>query len=458
MANELILSLDNIFRPDVDSVAIPSPTGNEKFYTQDANGNYFMTAFQIAAFGKNVAVSANDTTPGTLSGKLDSSSPFKIGIINPNNDERYQIVMNTRVLSGSNINLASTEGFYRLDTGTHGTGYAGYTNLPEKLDLVKDYLDTRNILVEVKVWGESEGVTSDDKIMQIMRVVLDIPSSTNTVVTLTFIRTFKNSAWSAWVETSATDFVLDANDKDLDNYVYDGTYAFVMDGGTGDYRDYSNLPATLPDGVVQANLYANFDAAYMDVKTTKRSALSRQVIQTLVIPYNAGGSTQVYTYKRHYLSSAWTDWYLVGSGSGGGGAYTTYDAGNGCFVTASNVGCVFFKNTTNGTYNLNVPLGVELRSGWVNGTTGDGDSNNDIYFIINHDSSVIFNKTMDNAKVPIFRIQNNISAGSISRSTPAFMNNTLVQGVSSVTSGNIEVKLVDAETLFPDFKVIFLMP
>jgi hypothetical protein len=136
--------------------------------------------------------------------------------------------------------------------------------------------------------------------------------------------------------------------------------------------------------------------------------------------------------------------------------YQWYDAGNGCRVMADSAGVTFTKNVITGEYTLTIPAGVDVKSGTVNGDFNDGDSNNDLYFIFNYDASESFNQGMSTARIPFVRINN--GTGSFNRTSPAFMNNTLQQGVSSLGSGDIELKLVDAVTFFPNHQLVFWIP
>jgi len=139
-----------------------------------------------------------------------------------------------------------------------------------------------------------------------------------------------------------------------------------------------------------------------------------------------------------------------------GVSYQWYDAGNGCSVMADSAGVTFSKNAVTGEYTLTIPAGVDVRSGTVNGDFNDGDGNNDIYFEFNYDASVSFNQGMSTARIPFVRVNN--GTGTFNRTSPAFMNNTLQQGVSALGSGDIELKLVDAVTFFPNHQIVFWIP
>jgi hypothetical protein len=103
------------------------------------------------------------------------------------------------------------------------------------------------------------------------------------------------------------------------------------------------------------------------------------------------------------LQSDGTVEYVTSSGGGGGSSVTTYSAGNGAIVTASNTG-VTFNRTTASTWTFTIPSGVELISFDINSTASQSATAAlDIDFIFtgsrpyNQDASA----DMTDAKVPV---------------------------------------------------------
>lgn len=150
---------------------------------------------------------------------------------------------------------------------------------------------------------------------------------------------------------------------------------------------------------------------------------------------------------------------FASTASGGGGegsSYAVYNAGNGCYVVADNTGTTFAKNTSTGEFTLSIPDGVDVKGGWVAVASGDADASNDIYFAFNYAGSPNFNNSVATARAPFFRIQN--AFGTPSRANALMQDNTLTFGMSAVGSGDIEMKINDADAFYPSANLYFYIP
>jgi len=88
---------------------------------------------------------------------------------------------------------------------------------------------------------------------------------------------------------------------------------------------------------------------------------------------------------------------------GGGGSITKYNAGNGCWVTASGAGVVYTKAT--GVGNIAIPSGVEVLSFRIVGTSGDLNSG-ELTINLNYDAGVTYNQANATLYHPAITIQN----------------------------------------------------
>lgn len=100
---------------------------------------------------------------------------------------------------------------------------------------------------------------------------------------------------------------------------------------------------------------------------------------------------------------AWSGTSIVATGGGGGGGDEIYDAGNGCWVRASDVGVTFAK--AGGTGTITVPEGVTLRYFRISGATADLNVSNQFLVVINH-TGVGYNSNVATMVPPLINVVN----------------------------------------------------
>lgn len=323
-----VFDRNELFVPNEDATAKGSVTGAEKVYLQDGNGNEYLTAQQIANLGSNVAATGTDSTPGPMLNKIASTSPIKFVLTNVGAANELLDISLVAKASGSNdLDLITTYGLWSLDTGTHGTSLGGYTNFPAKLSSVSSYIDVGRVIIENGVWSTR----------RYQKLYVVIAFTDNTVMLAQFIREYHGASWFDWFElTSAHTYTV--QEKNLNNLIWEGSYSFINDGGSGDHTDFSNLPSDIPTGVADLDaLYANLDESVLNVQVIVRNDVS--IIQTLKVLYIDGANSKVYSYERAYRGGAWTPWsQLVGSGGGGVATNISYTANPGNGLISSSTG------------------------------------------------------------------------------------------------------------------------
>ena len=123
-----------------------------------------------------------------------------------------------------------------------------------------------------------------------------------------------------------------------------------------------------------------------------------------------------------------------------------YDAGNGCYVYASNTGVTFTKNS--GTSILTVPSGVKLYKFVIQGTTSDLQSGTN--FIINIVTSETTQNTSNtNLNPPLVDVINTTAqlGGALSTSLPFIYNQDTSpqKQLVSVGTGDLGVRIIGLE-------------
>ena len=98
-----------------------------------------------------------------------------------------------------------------------------------------------------------------------------------------------------------------------------------------------------------------------------------------------------------------TDTITINAAGGGGHVASRYDAGNGCWVYASDVGVTYTKSAGQGT--ITVPAGVELFSFRIVGAAADLSSG-EVLITIAFDSGVSFNQSDATLWHPDITLQN----------------------------------------------------
>ena len=145
---------------------------------------------------------------------------------------------------------------------------------------------------------------------------------------------------------------------------------------------------------------------------------------------------------------------------GGGGGLKYYEFTDGGVITAwvfaSAAGVTFAKNATSGEFTFTIPDGVSIGAGGFRCPSTDADADSDIYLILAYAGTRDFNETIHNALRPIIEVGN--GAVSPSRAVPNFKSNTVQTAITGVGSGDIEMVIKDAGTLFPNLLITFVLP
>ena len=118
-------------------------------------------------------------------------------------------------------------------------------------------------------------------------------------------------------------------------------------------------------------------------------------------------------------------------------------------------GVIFTKNTALGEYLFIVPDSVTVKHAKVNGTSNDGDVGDEIYARFIYEGTRTFNNSLNDAWQPKVLVSNRLN--NISRSSPAQMDNNLLQFISDVGDGEIELVLNNATKYYanPVFNFYF---
>jgi hypothetical protein len=141
--------------------------------------------------------------------------------------------------------------------------------------------------------------------------------------------------------------------------------------------------------------------------------------------------------------------YIINSNtSGAGGGLTSYSAGSGATVIASDSGITFAKNAATGEYTFTIPEDVVLYEAIVDADISDDDGNGELFVAFNYGGSPSFNQSIITAWRPHVWIWE--SGGTISRASPKNVQQITVQGISSVGSGDIEITLQNITTITPN--------
>lgn len=374
--DDLNLTDDDLFVPDEESDHITNPTGNEKLFTQDGDTNGYLTSKQAGDLGGNVRIDGADTTVGNIESKYDSGSPielYKTGSL----DKKFGLRIRSIESAADDVDDITDSGVYTFDTSTNGTSTSGYTNLPLKLSLVTDITSMESAILEVLVWGTD----INPKILQKFSIVLDESTTMNVV---SFYRSYFGGEWTQWTESSNVTY--NSSQLDVNKYLYDGYYSFNI--GANDYSDYSNLPTTMPPGVLIADLYSRLDEVILQVSETDTTS-SNDMIQTLIVPYGTTGSPKFATYQRFRAAGTWSAWEIFsGSGSGGGSSYVKIRDG---VFTGFGIDGEVAWSLSAGTGTITIDTRNSLRSATIiisPGSDGDGSGNFNLSIV---DSSSSFN-------------------------------------------------------------------
>lgn len=135
-------------------------------------------------------------------------------------------------------------------------------------------------------------------------------------------------------------------------------------------------------------------------------------------------------------------------------ADTTYDAGNGCWVTASALGVTF--STTGGTGTIVIPTAVRLRYFRVNGATADLDGSNNYKVVFNHTGSNN-NTGIDDYTPPVVQVINTAAqaASGPSDAAPFTYNQSASPGTQLVAYGSGDYTIrITALNAYSDWSII----
>lgn len=136
------------------------------------------------------------------------------------------------------------------------------------------------------------------------------------------------------------------------------------------------------------------------------------------------------------------------------GLIQRYDAGDGCWVTASGPGCSFVMSTGSGT--LSVPDTVELLGFRVSGETADLLAGN-FTVILNHDPAVLYNQDVSTYYPPVVQVVNTTGqlAGGPSAAAPFIFDegsNPQAQIVQAA-SGDLHIRVISL-TAFSNWSIL----
>lgn len=131
------------------------------------------------------------------------------------------------------------------------------------------------------------------------------------------------------------------------------------------------------------------------------------------------------------------------------GSDTTYSAGSGALVTASGPGITFTKTPATGEYDFTIPEGVILYHALVDGDVGDTDGSGELYVSFEYLGTRTFNQDLATAWRPQVWVWESGGSGP-SRASPKNILPVNVQGISRVSSGDIEIALQNVNTITPN--------
>jgi len=132
---------------------------------------------------------------------------------------------------------------------------------------------------------------------------------------------------------------------------------------------------------------------------------------------------------------------------------TTYASGD-ALIFASGTGVTFAEDNGAGTYTFTIPEGVVIYRAVVDADLADDDGNGELFVAFNYIGTRAFNQGLTTAWVPYARIWES-GGTSPSRSSPKNLFTVAVQGVSSVSSGDIEITLTNFTSYTPNPVVSF---
>lgn len=137
-----------------------------------------------------------------------------------------------------------------------------------------------------------------------------------------------------------------------------------------------------------------------------------------------------------------------------GASDTTYDAGNGCWVTANALGVTFSE--AGGTGTIVIPAGVRLRYFRINGATADLDGSNNYKVVFNHTGSNA-NAALASYLPPVVQVINTAATlgGGPSDALPLTYNQGAVPGTQVVGfgSGDLTIRITNLNS-YTDWTIV----
>lgn len=250
----------------------------------------------------------------------------------------------------------------------------------------------------------------------------------------------------AWTQVDSVELVY-PSDFPVDNTPSDSDAFYTQEGGSARKMLLSTLRTYFQTGVAQSSDVVR-DTLYQITNVSDTTGIGGPQSNDLAV--TSGNDTLLI-----YDGNGWQVLPLGGDG-GGGSSYSYYDTGNDSWVIADGPGTTFVKNATTGEMTFDIPDGVDVKGGgWLSPST-DGDGSNDFFLQLNYAGAVSFNAGIATARRPIVEVHDGNTT--ISRANPNFKTNTVQTGITGIGSGNIEVLIDDAGSLFPTILFIFSIP